>query len=474
MKRPSQMELNKQLFTNELKMASVRVDITDIGEKTYRGFSLKECEIVDRIEAKITYLQSDGQKFIWVSLDECSMRSRSADQVVRLLSSNLDIPTSHIMMTCVHTHSAHNTGFIDLQMLAEILEKGALTAEKKLVTVTSIRQTIGQVEHIVNRRVELPKDLGGYCVMFNNQCLVDEEKTKIDATEQIEQYLQKNEGEGFVGLEGFKEYILGKNFDSRIHMWEFLDKNEITITAIIRVNAHPVIVSQSRVGAKVSVDFVRVLENLVEKELNCVCALFNGAFGDTRPITNQYSFEDREKFAGRYFAALKKGISSKQPYTNFTWYEFKDVKVQLRDEMPRSIEGLKSLRDTIHARIKDKIGPMKKNHDLLETTEGFLLDNGNIPSAIVSSKEVMNGFAEYQINGWAIGPMKILALPGEPLTEFAKAIEKFSGVLPIGLANGYLSYLPDPSLLSKGGYEVNQCVLNKNGLNELINLGSHF
>jgi hypothetical protein len=409
-----------------------------------------------------------------VSLDECSMRSRSAEQVVTLVSQGLGVPPSHIMMTCVHTHSAHNTGFIDLQMLSAILVKGALAASKKMVSISSIKQTIGQVEHIVNRRVELPKDLGGYCVMFNNQCVVDEEKIKIDATEQVKQYLQKNEGDDFIGVEGFKEFILGKNFDSRIHLWEFLDKNEAPITAIVRVNAHPVIVSQSRVGAKVSVDYVRVLENLVEKELGCVCSLFNGAFGDTRPITNQYSFEDREKFASRYFAALKKGKVSKQPYTNFTWYNFKNVEVQLRDEMPRSINGLKELRETIHTRIKDKMGSMKKNHDLLEVTDGFLLDHGNIPSAIVSNKEVLNGFAVYQINGWAIVPMKILALPGEPLTEFAKSIEKLSGVLPIGLCNGYLSYLPDPSLLTKGGYEVNQCVLNENGLNELIKLGSHF
>lgn len=468
------MELKKQFFTNDLKMAAVRVDITDIGEKTYRGFAIKDCEIIDRIEAKITYLLSGDQKFIWISLDECSMRSRSADQVIKLISQGLSIPASNIMMTCVHTHSAHNTGFIDLKMLAEILVKGALEASNKLVSISAIKQTVGQVEHIVNRRVELPKDLGGYCVMFNNQCVVDEDHIKINATEQVEQYLQKNEGNEFVGVEGFKEFVLGKNFDSRIHLWEFLDKNDTPITAILRVNAHPVIVSQSRVGAKVSADYVRILENLVEKDLGCVCSLFNGAFGDTRPVTNQYGFEDREKFAGRYFAALKKGKVSKQPYANFTWYQFKDVQVPLRDEMPRTIEGLMKLRETIHARIKDKIGPMKKNYDLLETVDGFLLDNGNIPSAIVTNKEITNGFAVYQINGWAIGPMKILALPGEPLTNFAKELEELSGVLPIGLANGYLSYLPDPSLLSKGGYEVNQCVLNEKGLNELIKLGCHF
>ncbi len=468
------MELKKQYFASDLKIASVRVDITDIGEKTYRGFYIKECEIIDRIEAKITYLLADGQKFIWVGLDECSMRSRSADHIIMLISQGLNMPISHIMMTCVHTHSAHNTGFINLQMLADILIKGALSASNSLVSVSSIKQTVGQVEHIANRRVELPKDLGGYCVMFNNNCVVDEEQIKIDATEQISQYIQKNESSEYLGLDGFKEFVLGKNFDSRIHLWEFLDQNQKPIAAILRVNAHPVVVSQSRVGAKVSVDYVRVLENLVEKDLGCVCSLFNGAFGDTRPITNQYGFEDRERFANRYFSALKKGKVSLQTYKEFTWYEFKNVQVPLRDEMPNTIEGLITLRDSIHARIKDKIGPAKKNYDLLETVDGFLLDNGNIPSAIVTNKEIKDGFAVYQINGWAIGSMKILALPGEPLTDFAKEIEKFSGVLPIGLANGYLSYLPDPSLLSKGGYEVNQCVLNKEGLNELIKLGSYF
>ena len=242
------MELKKQYFASDLKIASVRVDITDIGEKTYRGFYIKECEIIDRIEAKITYLLADGQKFIWVGLDECSMRSRSADHIIMLISQGLNMPISHIMMTCVHTHSAHNTGFINLQMLADILIKGALSASNSLVSVSSIKQTVGQVEHIANRRVELPKDLGGYCVMFNNNCVVDEEQIKIDATEQISQYIQKNESSEYLGLDGFKEFVLGKNFDSRIHLWEFLDQNQKPIAAILRVNAHPVVVSQSQIG----------------------------------------------------------------------------------------------------------------------------------------------------------------------------------------------------------------------------------
>ena len=73
-----------------------------------------------------------------------------------------------------------------------------------------------------------------------------------------------------------------------------------------------------------------------------------------------------------------------------------------------------------------------------------------------------------------LGPMKILALPGEPLTEFAVAVEKETGVLPIGLANGYLSYLPASSTIKEGGYEANQCVLSEKGIDQLVALGSYF
>ena len=467
------MKFQKKILAGELRAGALRVDITDVGDQGYKGFYLKDCEIVDRLEAKISYLESEGQKFVWISLDECSIRTHSAKIVIAKISSGLNIPTDNIMMACVHTHSGHNAA-INWDMLADILIKGIRAAAKNVVIVSQIKQTVGIIKNIANRRVDLPENLGSYCVMFNNQCNVDESACRIDATEQIVDFLKKSEGESFIDKNKNQEYVLGDNFDNRVHLWELLDINSKPILAVIRVNAHPVIVSQSRVGAKISGDYAKVLEQLIEKDLNCVCSLFNGAFGDTRPITNNYSFKDREAFAKKYFKALKESQQITSAKAQLTWMQFNDVEVQLRDEMPRSITGIKALRETVLNNIKEKIGSNKINYDLLEVVESFLLHESNRPSVIVYNDEITKGMAVYQINGWAIGPMKILALPGEPLTNFAAAIEKETGVLPIGLANGYLSYLPDIVSAKKGGYEANQNVLNDNGLKELISLSSYF
>lgn len=465
------MEFLKKYYQGEIRAAALRVDITDIGEQGYKGFFIKDSEIVDRLEAKINLITADESKFIWISLDECSIRSCSAKEIIANIGQTLKIPVENIMMACVHTHSGHNHN-INLDLLATKLIKGIESLMKKLVVVSQIRQTIGTIQHVVNRRVDLPQDLGGYCVMFNHQCNVNEDILKLDATEQIDQFLQKSEGEKYLPLK--KKYSLGNDADLRIHMWELLDSNKKSVLSVVRVNAHPVIVSQSRVGAKISADYVRVLEKLIEADLGCTCSLFNGAFGDTRPLTNNYSFEDRERFAQRYFKAIKNGQSTISPIANFTWLQFKDVSMSLRNEAPRSIEGLKQLREKIQFNINAKIGSNKRNYDLLELVEGFLLDDKKQPSAIVYNAEIEKGFACYQLNGWEIGPMKILALPGEPLTAFAAAIEKESGVLPIGLANGYLSYLPASKTIKEGGYEANQCVLSEEGIETLILLSKYF
>lgn len=465
------MEFLKKNYQGEIRAAAMRVDITDIGEQGYKGFFIKDSEIVDRLEAKINLLTADDAKFVWISLDECSIRSCSAKEIITSISQSLKIPTENIMMACVHTHSGHNHN-INLELLASKLVKGVESLMKKLVVVSHIRQTIGSIKHVVNRRVDLPQDLGGYCVMFNHQCNVSEDELKLDATEQIDQFLKKSEGEKHIPLEN--KYCLGTHADLRIHMWELLDSNKKPVLSVVRVNAHPVIVSQSRVGAKISADYVRVLEKLIESDLGCTCSLFNGAFGDTRPLTNNYSFEDRERFAQRYYNAIKKSQSTIAPITNLTWLQFKDVGMSLRKEAPRSLEGLKKLREKIQFNINNKIGSNKRNYDLLELVEGFLLDDKKQPSAIVYNEEIEKGFACYQMNGWVIGPMKILALPGEPLTDFAAAIENGSGVLPIGLANGYLSYLPASQTIKEGGYEANQCVLSEEGIETLISLNKYF
>ena len=247
------MEFLKNEYSGEIKAAALRVDITDIGDQGYKGFFLKDCEIIDRLEAKINYLEAEGQSFIWISLDECSIRSQSAKIIVNNIGQALKIPVEHIMMACVHTHSGHNHA-IDLELLSNKLVEGIKSLTSKAVAISYLRQTIGKVNNIVNRRVNLPQDLGGYCVMFNNQCQVNEDTLILDATEQVEQYLKKSEGENFAGLGQKNGYKLGDHFDHRIHLWELLDSNNKTIISIVRVNAHPVIVSQSRVGAKLSAD----------------------------------------------------------------------------------------------------------------------------------------------------------------------------------------------------------------------------
>lgn len=467
------MKLNKLNCVGELKASATRVDITDIGEKTYKGFLLKNCTIVDRIQAKVNCLQIDSKVFVLISLDECSIRRKFAKIILDNLSQDLQMPKSQILFTCVHTHSAHDMCSADLIKLSKILVDGVRTALSKLVIVNSIKQSIGKIDHVVNRRVPLPENLGGYCVMFNNDCVVDENQLKLDASKQVNAAIKKSEGDAFAN-QNQRDYLLRRNVDQRVHLWQLLDQQGKTVFSIVRVNAHPVIVSQSRVGEKISGDFASALEKLIETKLGGICSLLNGAFGDTRPLTNDYGFEARDRFAKRCFDSLISGEITEAKTDKFTWFHFEDVQLELRDDLPRNIDEIKALHQNVLNDIQNQKLPMKRNYDILETIESFLLDSKNHASAIINKNEIEEGFVSCDINGWVLGPMKILALPGEPLTAFARLFEKDYGVLPIGLANGYISYLPDANTVNDGGYEANQNILNDRGLNQLVNLSRYF
>lgn len=61
------------------------------------------------------------------------------------------------------------------------------------------------------------------------------------------------------------------------------------------------------------------------------------------------------------------------------------------------------------------------------------------------------------LQAFRMGDTGIFAIPGEPFVEIGLALKSlpgFSLTMPVGLANGYLGYIPLRECFDRGGYEV--------------------
>lgn len=191
---------------------------------------------------------------------------------------------------------------------------------------------------------------------------------------------------------------------------------------LVNFAVHPTILDAD--NFLVSAEWPGVLQQELEKALPGAIALFtNGAEGDQAPSGAQGAdaFERVRDFGTR-LAAVAKPIARR-------------VKTQasVAIRFRRTTPDLPGLAFTEGA--KKKYGPF--------------LD---------SALEALPRKAEIQV--FAIGDTALVGLPGEPLLEVGKAVQRsvqgagFAKAVVLGLANDYIGYLVNEKEYAHGGYEV--------------------
>ncbi|PCJ52297.1 MAG: hypothetical protein COA79_24525 [Planctomycetota bacterium] len=450
-----------------LKISSSSADITYCSEKSYRGYLMSECEIVDQLEARLLLLENNKEKYLWINLDVCTLRIAFNMALVEALAIKSMIPKNHIFISCVHTHSGHSCAGMNLLKYVEKISEAYGNLENDLVEVCSIDEIVGQLNknEIINRRVELTPYLGDLCIMFNDGCEFDQEEKELDVTQLIQNELAKNHQPS-----SSKRHVADGIVDNRIHQWIFKDKNHKALYNLVRVNSHPVTVSQGKVGKFVSADYIRPLQNKINNLNNASVMILNGAFGNTRPFQKEYSFEAREVIAEAYFQALMRGIKKNSDDVSFSFCE-SQIKLLLRSDLGNSQNECQALRKELSLDefsspklFEDKKSSYQIFSEMISSKENVILEGNDIDQLCITDK----------FQKWEIGPIKLFCLPGEPLVELAAEIEDKHNLLVIGLSNGYRSYIPHPSQSGRGGYEANACMYSKESLQAIINAPSTF
>ncbi len=443
-----------------------KVVITDIGELAMNKAKVADCEIIEDLYAKIQYWEYAGDIFLWVGLDECLLRNDKVRLLEGLICKKTGVAIQNQLIFCTHTHAGHDYESVDMHLLSEKIAEGFKSAQNNKKIVKKCKMLIGSNPYIFNRRLKLNDDLGSYCVMYNNECVINKKELLVDPSLQICNYLKTVEN-----IEEDRVFSLDGAVDNRVHMWIFTDEKMEPIAINLRVNAHPVILSQSKVGNKISGDYISSLESLISQKYGCFTSTFNGSFGDTRPMIAEYSEEERDWFSGVYAESLERSLSFESDVQSIQVTSFRNHPLKLRSDLPQGHAGLLKKQNEILSAL-DCTKSKKRLLDELEVVNSFLLGAKQKHNRLLEVEEVEQGFVEANFSCWELGNMKIFALPGEPLTSFGANIESTTNFLPVGLSNGYLSYMPHPKNLKEGGYEDNQNVFDEVALREIIQLRS--
>lgn len=461
-----------------LHAAAGEADITACGELSYRGHRLADCRLHDRPRARLLLLSGPAGEALWISADECTFRHDAAHAILAALERDAGLAPSRVLLAGTHAHSVHGyTAFQAGTFAAAILPLlPELRARLRPVAALSLRTArTPPSAPVLNRRIAFGP-LGEHCCMFNDGCVIDAASGRVDAAPQLAaEAARLGTSLAELGLPAAGAWVDGP-VDERLHLVELLDPAGRGIASVVRVNAHAVVASQSRVGAVVSADFVRPLEDAVRAALGgAPCLLFNGAFGDTRPRQREYSLAEAERI-GRAWAAAMLAAPAEAHRAPALALVAADEPLPLRDDLPHDTAALREVQRACDDRLAALANAppgvatalaRRRCEDRRAAAGAQALPPPPEAAGILAAGELQRGTAIARLQAWRLGPLALLATGGEPCVRLAAAIESASGLLPLGAAGPYISYLPDAAACAAGGYEANECLFAPTALARL-------
>lgn len=453
-----------------LRAAACEVDITGCGERSYRGMPLAECRIHDRLRARLLLLSGEAGEALWISADVCSFRRQAHDSILAAIAEIGGIPAWRVMLAGNHIHSGHNyQTFSADSFIAAILPllPGLRSGLRRTARLVARCARAPADAPVINRRIRFGT-LGQHCCMFNDGCTLDHARGQLDATGQLASEAQRL-GTTLAALGVDAASWSDGPVDDRLHLATILDEADRPIASLARVNAHPVVATQSKVGAVVSADCIRPLEDAVRATTDgAPCLVFNGAFGDTRPLLREYSIAEAGRIGRAWAAAMLAAPADIRPLTGLDLAVREDA-LPVRSDVPHDAAGRAGLSQAMEreydalprAAASPTVAQRRKLlAERLATLAVLQLPPPPEHCGILLPGELERGAVALRLQAWRLGTLGFLATGGEPFALLAQAIEARCGLLAVGVAGAYASYLPDPASCAGGGYEATECLFD--------------
>ena len=362
------------------------------------------------LELRTIVFAQDDRRIAIVTLDIIGIEREHTSRIRRQIEQQTDIPGDCVLIACSHTHTGPPTLNLigpapDAKYMAELERAAAdsvVDARRRLEPVT-----LG---------------LGASSAHFN----INRRPTP--------------------GSNGAMVPNTAEIIDRRVRVLRVDNADDHPMALLFHYTCHPT--SMASTQGYLTPDYPGVARTTVESRFDCHALFLPGCFGNIRPniLNDQNQFReatpDELDGLGRQ---LGDAVGKAAHYIRT--FEAEALGANVREiTMPfgetLGVDELKRMAADVSKEYRQYLANWARNVcDLLE--------RGAMPESEVSQMQAMR-----------LGPLAIVAIPGEPVLEIGHAIERamtghidVDDIWPVGYANDMLGYLTTSRQKSEGGYE---------------------
>ena len=401
-----------------LQAGAAQLDITPlIGTTMPTLFNPRtSTSIHDPLHSKALVLKSGDVAIAMACLDQLCIPAADVQAAREIVEERCGIPGDHILISATHTHTTAGPGGdfgVDLkppeyhEWLSHRVADSITMAYHRLQPA-KLGHGVGSLpQHVHNRRY----------------------------------YMRDGSAATNPGRQNPEVVKPAGPTDPDITLLVVLDEQSNPIAAVGNYALHYV---GGTAGPEFSADYYgavsRVLNQIRGAEFPVLWT--NGCSGD---INNIDVFSPPEK---------------RQPYE-----QIERVAREAAEEASRVWDGLGFASEaTLDARVSRFTVPLRRPTDaeLARASELYAQEDAVMSRDWVLAKEMvqtsqMPSPEPTEVQALRIGDLAVAALPGEIFCQFGLDLKQrspFGTTMPIGLANGYIGYIPTPDAFGEGGYET--------------------
>lgn len=247
--------------------------------------------------------------------------------------------------------------------------------------------------------------------------------------------------------------IIG-SLDDEVIAVRFEDLSGRLISALVNFTCHAVVLGANNL--LISGDYPGYVSRTVERIEGGICLFLNGAFGDINPLTPNTDLNRvYERNIGRFEDAIRMGrviggealkiLNSALCSENMNLsLSSRKAALKLRPLQTFTTDYIEDLEEKLKVACEKESDEIR----LKILTARFLGAVRNLfPSDV----------AEVDVQGFRIGDLAIVVLPGELFVDLGlriKARYKSGTTMVVGCANEVLGYIPTEEAMDEGGYEA--------------------
>ena len=397
------------------------VDLCMGGYRLRRGTALGTH---DDLKATCSAFSDGSTDLMFISLDMLCLSQDLIDVIKLEINEHTGLSPQHILIACTHTHSGPDT--IRLSGGGEQIERylsGLVAKVISLVEEASSRMENVKVSYLITDVNE---------VAFNRRLLL-------------------KDGSYAINIDYVEEWNIKSRGDTDPAACAILFENESGVSGVIvNFTLHPTVLGED--NYTYSRDYPGYLVDSLSEAIpgGPVVSFFNGAFGNINQIRRPgewiATFEEArrigETIAGMLINNLDQRITIEKPAIKASRMK---INIPRRAAVPMTEP---------HA---GKQPAAANRRDLHASGSTFLTPEKERLYAIEASTltDLVSDTVELQL--FRMGPMEIIALPGEIFVEYGLELKRRSGefhCLVFGNSNGYIGYVPTREAFGEGGYET--------------------